>query len=67
MSSTVLNTRVVPRQHDKRPISAFWDSPHELTDGLVMNRLPSAMSWDPDLDRWINEGGALCSSQNGDK
>jgi hypothetical protein len=39
---------------------ALFYRPYEAIDDIGRTRVPPAMCWDPDIDRWVNEGGAVC-------
>jgi hypothetical protein len=59
MTTKSLNTRPVFNSYGKRPRPALLERPHGRFDDAWLTRTESAMSWDPDLDRWTNEGGAV--------
>lgn len=46
------------RNNSPRPALTY--RPYKLLDEILLARMPSSdCEWDPEVDRWMNEGGAL--------
>jgi hypothetical protein len=54
-----LDSRTLLSKHDKRPMPALFYRPCQSIAEVGLKKVPSAMSWDLDIDRWVNEGGAI--------
>jgi hypothetical protein len=60
MTTKTLKERPRLRRYDKWPMPARLERAYGRSDDEALTRTQSAMSLDPDLDRWVNEGGAHC-------
>jgi hypothetical protein len=59
MTINLVNSGSLLGRRDSIPTSLFASRPAEPVDGDRLEQLPQAMSWDAEIDRWVNEGGAI--------
>jgi hypothetical protein len=59
MTNKMLNSIFAGRSHGRGAADLPLHSRDESIDRVPWNRVPSRRDWDPDVDRWTNEGGAL--------
>jgi hypothetical protein len=58
-TSAMIHSRPVHTKCNKRPTPPLRYHPYEVEAEVRRIGVPSSVDWDPDVDRWINEGGAI--------
>jgi hypothetical protein len=59
MTTHRLNSRPLLSKYDNKPTPALFYRPYESIDDIRPTGAPPAMCRDPEIDRWVNEGGAI--------
>jgi hypothetical protein len=59
MTSTAIDSRAVLGTDVIRWTPALVNRPHEDDADIGLTGVFSGWRWDPDIDRWTNEGGAI--------